>query len=127
MFSEEKFEKHPVWDRELNEYEKGQVAKIMEANPVIDQLIAETILLMPPDKLKEICDKHRTDKPKPEPARVFTEEECRGGRVLSDEEQKEVEDERFEKEQKQKEKMEKWIKEQDEKAKILEEEEYISD
>lgn len=85
---------HPIWDRKLNEKDKKEIQRLMDSNPVIDYLLAETIVLMPPARLKEICDDHRMNPKEPEPPRVFTEEELKGGRVLSDEEQKEIELER---------------------------------
>ena len=118
--------KHPVWDRELTGLEKMTIKQIMDANPVIDYMLAQTMVLMPPDKMKEICDRHMKDKPEAEPARMLTEDEQRAGHVLSDEEQKIVEDERTAKELVQKEKMDKWALEQDQK-KELEEESYESD
>lgn len=123
--SESTYEKSPIWDRELTGSEKLLIKQIMDANPVIDYMLAETMVLMPPDKMKEICDRHKKDKPEAEPARMLTEEEQCGGHVLTDEEQKIVEDERDAKELAHKEKMDAWVKEQEEKE--LKEEEYESE
>jgi len=47
------------YKRKLTADDEEEIRKMMEANPVIDRLIAETIVLMPSKDLKEICDKHR--------------------------------------------------------------------
>jgi hypothetical protein len=104
---------HPIWDRKLTDADKKEIQRLMDANPVIDYLIAETIVLMPPARLKEICDDHRMNPKEPEPARVFTEEELKGGRILSDEEQKEIELEREIKDQERKDLYDKMQKEKE--------------
>ena len=93
---------HPIWDRKLTAADKKEIQRLMDSNPVIDYMLAETIVLMPPARLKEICDDRRMNPKEPEPARVFTEEELKGGRILSDEEQKEIELEREIKDQERK-------------------------
>lgn len=85
---------HPIWDRKLNEADKTQINQLMKMNPTIDYLLAETIVLMPPERFKEICKDHRLNPKKPEPAKVLTEEEMKTGRVFTDEEQEEVEEQR---------------------------------
>jgi len=55
----EEYEPHPIYDRKLTILEEKQIKEMMELNPIIDRLIAETILLMPPGRLKEICDNHK--------------------------------------------------------------------
>lgn len=109
------YEPHPVWDRKLTELDKKKIDDIMKANPVIDYLLAETIVLMPPERFKEICEDHKNNPREPEPARMLTEEEQKGGKVLSDEEQKEVEEQRAEDDKKQRELYDKLQKEQEEK------------
>ncbi len=47
------------YKRKLTPEDEDQIRKMMESNPVIDRLIAETIVLMPSEDLKEICDKHK--------------------------------------------------------------------
>jgi hypothetical protein len=89
-------------------------------NPSIDYLLAETIVLMPPERFKEICENHKNNPRDPEPARVFTEEEMHSGHVLSDEEQKEVEEQRAKED---KEKLELYNKIEAEKQKLKEIEE----
>ena len=105
-----------IYDRELTLAEEKQIKEMIELNPIIDRLLAETIIKMPKDRLKEICDEHKTNPPPPEEIRVFTEEELHNCHVLTDEEQKEVELERELKEQEYKLKMTK-----------LEEEEYVEE
>ena len=85
------YKEHPIWDRKLNKADKAQIQKLMEMNPDIDYLLAETIVLMPPEKFKEICDKHKAEKKEPEQARILTEAECHTGHVFTDEEQAEAE------------------------------------
>ncbi len=87
----EEYEPHPIWDRELTILEEKQIKEMMELNPVIDRLIAETIIKMPPDRLKEICDNHINNPREPEPPRILTEEECHNCRIYTEEEQKEEE------------------------------------
>ncbi len=87
-------QQHPIWDRKLTEADKTRIDQMMKLNPSIDYLMAETIVLMPPERFKEICENHKNNPREPEPARVLTEEEMHTGRVLSDEEQKEIEEQR---------------------------------
>ena len=47
------------YHRKLTVNEEEEIRKMMENNPVIDRLLAETICLMSPEDLKEICDKHK--------------------------------------------------------------------
>ena len=115
MATTESFEPHPIWDRKLNELDKKKIDDIMKANPVIDYLLAETIVLMPPERFKEICEDHKNNPREPEPARILTDEEMKTGKVLSEEEQKEVEAEREEQYQKQLKLYEKLQKEKEEK------------
>ena len=84
-----------TWDRKLNQNEINEIEKMIDANPAIDYLMAETIMLMPPERLKEICEKHKVNPQKPEPAKVLTEEEKYTGRVLSDEEAEEIHQQRL--------------------------------
>ncbi len=117
MATTQQFEEHPIWDRKLNELDKKKIHDIMESNPAIDYLLAETIVLMPPERFKEICENHKNNPREPEPAKVLTKEEMHTGKILSEEEQKEVEEERdridneryalYEKMQKEKEEKEK--------------------
>ena len=47
------------YKRTLTVNDEEEIRKMMENNPVIDRLLAETICLMSPEDLKEICDKHK--------------------------------------------------------------------
>ena len=47
------------YHRKLTVNDEEEIRKMMESNPVIDRLLAETICLMSPEDLKEICDKHK--------------------------------------------------------------------
>jgi hypothetical protein len=83
---------HPIWDRKLTEFDKAQIEQMMSMNPAIDYMLAETIVLMPPERFKEICEHHKANPREAEPARVLTDAEQHTGRVFTDEEQKEAED-----------------------------------
>ena len=113
MTTTHKTGEHPIWDRQLTNADKTEIQRLMDCNPVIDYMLAETIVIMPPKRLKEICDDHRMNPKEPETARVFTEEELKGGRIMTNEEQKEIEMEREIKEQKQKELYDKMEKEKE--------------
>ena len=117
-----------TWDRKLNQNEINEIEKMMEANPAIDYLMAETIMLMPPERLKEICEKHKANPQKPEPAKVLTEEEKYTGRVLSDEEAEEIHQQRLKEDLerlKLYEKLQKEKEEKEEKDSVFEENEII--
>tara|TARA_R110000744_G_scaffold16253_2_gene44888 strand:+ start:117 stop:473 length:357 start_codon:yes stop_codon:yes gene_type:complete len=96
-----KVKEHPIWDRKLTEADKQQINNLMKMNPAIDYLLAETIVLMPPERFKEICDNRKNNPTEPEPAKVLTEEEMHTGTVFTDEEQKEIEEQREKKEKEQ--------------------------
>lgn len=49
------------YDRELTLAEKKTIETMMELNPVLDRLIAETLVLMPEEDLKEIVEQSKTD------------------------------------------------------------------
>lgn len=60
------------WQTEpLSQLQIKQVDKLMELNPEADQMYVETIIRCPPDKLKEIVNKHKAGllKNDPEPER----------------------------------------------------------
>ena len=117
-----------IWDRKLNQNEINEIEKMMDANPAIDYLLAETIMLMPPERLKEICEKHKVNPQKPEPAKVLTEEEKYTGRVLSDEEAEEIHQQRLKEDLerlKLYEKLQKEKEEKEEKDSVFEENEII--
>jgi len=60
------------YKRTLTVNDEEEIRKMMENNPVIDRLLAETIVLMPPEDLKEICDKRRKEELKdPYPNKEF--------------------------------------------------------
>jgi glutathionyl-hydroquinone reductase len=48
------------YNRKLTHNDEAEIIKMMEANPVLDRLIAETIVLMPPEDLAEIIEKHKS-------------------------------------------------------------------
>jgi len=82
------------WDRELTDLEHQQIRQMMELNPSIDYLLAETIVLIPEARRNEIIQNRKDNPIEPEPAKVLTEEEQHNCHVLSAEEQIEVEEER---------------------------------
>lgn len=47
------------YKRKLTPEDEEEIRKMMESNPVIDRLLAETIVLMPSEDLKDICDRHK--------------------------------------------------------------------
>jgi len=47
------------YKRALTAEDQDNIRKLMAANPVIDELIAQTMVLMPPEDLKEIIEKHK--------------------------------------------------------------------
>tara|TARA_R110000751_G_scaffold21845_3_gene62272 strand:- start:3073 stop:3357 length:285 start_codon:yes stop_codon:yes gene_type:complete len=47
------------YKRTLTIEDEESIRKMMEHNPVIDRILAETICLMPPEDLKDICDKRK--------------------------------------------------------------------
>jgi glutathionyl-hydroquinone reductase len=60
------------YKRKLTHNDEAEIIKMLEANPVIDRLLAETILLMPPDDLDEIIQKHKSKELKdPYPNKEF--------------------------------------------------------
>ena len=60
------------YHRKLTVNDEEEIRKMMEGNPVIDRLLAETIVLMPPEDLKDICDLHRKEELKdPYPNKEF--------------------------------------------------------
>ena len=48
------------YNRKLTHNDEAEITKMLEANPVLDRLIAETIVLMPPEDLAEIIEKHKS-------------------------------------------------------------------
>tara|TARA_R110000822_G_scaffold58459_3_gene146319 strand:- start:1703 stop:2005 length:303 start_codon:yes stop_codon:yes gene_type:complete len=60
------------YKRKLTINDEEEIRKMMEHNPVIDRILAETICLMPPEDLKEICDLHSKEELKdPYPNKEF--------------------------------------------------------
>jgi hypothetical protein len=62
------------WNTEpLTRLQVKQMERLIEFNPEIDSLIAETIVRMPKDKLAEIVKKHKAGelKNEPEPERDY--------------------------------------------------------
>tara|TARA_R110001632_G_scaffold2330_1_gene10204 strand:- start:616 stop:909 length:294 start_codon:yes stop_codon:yes gene_type:complete len=47
------------YKRKLTPQDEAEIVRMMDANPVIDRLIAETMVLMPPADLAEIIEKHK--------------------------------------------------------------------
>jgi len=47
------------YKRALTAEDQDNIRKLMAANPVIDELIAQTIVLMPKEDLNEIIEKHK--------------------------------------------------------------------
>ena len=47
------------YKRKLTPEDEEEIRKMMESNPVIDRLLAETIVLMPSEDLKDMCDRHK--------------------------------------------------------------------
>jgi len=82
------------WERELSPLEKRHIDEMMKMNPAIDYLLAETMMLIPEARRKEIIQNIKDNPIKPAPARVLTEEEQHACHVLTEEEQAEVEQER---------------------------------
>ena len=75
------------YKRKLTAEDEEQIRKMMAANPVIDRLIAETIVLMPSEDLKEICDKHKAGTLEdPYPNKEYPNNTLKTGKVLPEEE-----------------------------------------
>ncbi len=72
--------------------EKKQIASMMELNPIIDYLLAETIVLTPEDRRQEILQQITDNPREPEPAKELTEDEQHACYVLSAEQQAEAEE-----------------------------------
>lgn len=47
------------YNRKLNHNEEAEIVRMLEANPVMDRLIAETIILMPKEDLAELMELHK--------------------------------------------------------------------
>ena len=74
------------YSRKLTAEDEDYIRKLMESNPVIDRLIAETIVLMPSEDLKEICDKHKEGKlEEPWPNKEYESHTLKTGKVEPEE------------------------------------------
>lgn len=72
-----------MYDRKLNPEEEAQIKAMMDYNPVLDYLIAETIVKMPKDDLDLIVKKHKEGKLKNDLPEV-TEYVLKTGKVLEE-------------------------------------------
>jgi len=74
------------YKRKLTPEDEDHIRKMMESNPVIDRLLAETICLMPSEDLKEICDRHKEGTLKdPYPNKEYENNTIKSGEVLPEE------------------------------------------
>jgi hypothetical protein len=71
------------YERELTPEDEEKIRRMMESNPVIDRLIAETICLMPEEDFNEIVKKHKKKELKEDPTiQKYTEFVLKTGKVL---------------------------------------------
>ena len=68
----------------LTELQKQQIETIMLRNPVLDYLIAETIVSMPEEDLNEIIEKHKKGELKDDGLPKHTEFVLKTGKVLEE-------------------------------------------
>ena len=70
---------------ELTDLQKQQIETIMLRNPVLDYLIAETMVTLPEDDLREIVEKHKKGELKDDGVPKHTEYVLKTGKVLVEE------------------------------------------